>query len=317
MRNTLTLLAILSTLTSTGAMAGDMVTLNPHVILTKGVLTVGDLFEPAGSYAEHVLAPAPKAGSELTLTRADLQRVADTFRLDWHSSDEALVATIERDALVVTPDMLTQALNKSDLTNLIDAGADITVQAPLDGVAVMGQDMPEIAFEGISYDPLKQTFTANVILKRDGKVLAKSAVSGIAARMIDVPVLTANIERGTTISKSDVTTVRLPAKDVKAVLASSIDDVVGMVAKRTLSAQQPLAKSDLAAPLMVRRNEIVVVTYQNGPIVLSTRARALANATKGETVQLQNPNSKKIIEAVVTGPQQTTISMDSALAISG
>lgn len=316
MRNSLTILATLSLL-SGPAFAGDLVSLNPRVILTKGVLTVGDLFQPAGSYAEHVLAPAPKAGSELTLTRADLQRVADTFRLDWHSDDADLTVTVERDALVVTPTMLSEALAKSDLTNLVDADADITVQSPADGVAVMGQEMPDIAFEDLRYDALKQSFTATALMKRDGKLLAKSQISGLAARMIDVPVLTSSVERGVSIGKSDITTVRLPAKDVKASVVSSVADVVGMIAKRTLSAQQPLAKSDLVAPLMVRRNEIVIVTYKNGSIVLSTRARAMANGTKGETVQLQNPASKKIIEAVVTGPQQATITMDSALAING
>ncbi len=315
----LTVMALVTVLGMGSAVAAEPapVMLNPHIVLTKDMLTVGDLFEPAGPNADHVLAAAPKAGTELTLTRDELQRVADSFHIDWHSDDANLTAVIERDALIVTPAMLSEALAKSDLSSKIDKEADIAVQSPVDGIVLNGQALPDIRFEAVSYDALSQSFTAIAVLSRDGKTVLRTIVAGLATKMIDVPVLTTAMERGVRIGSADVTTIRLPAKDMKPSQLTRLDDIVGMVTKKTIHAEQPLAKTDLAEPVLVRRNEIVTVVYQNGAIALSTKARSLVNGVRGETVQLENPSSKKIIEATVTGPQQVTISMDGMASING
>ena len=293
------------------------VTLNPQVFLTKDVLTVGDLFQPAGADADHVLSPAPAIGKDLTLNAADLQRVAYIFHLDWHGTDPSLTATIARDAMIVTPDMLATALQQSDLTNKMDPDAEISVQTPADGIMVEGRDAPGIAFENVSLDPLTHNFTATAIVSHPGQAETRTAISGLATHMVDVPVLNTPIERGARIGSGDITTLRLPEHDLRASYATHAEELIGMVTRRSLDANKPLAKNDLTPPVLVHRNEIVTVIYKNGLMALTTKARALANAGKGDTIQLENPSSKKIIEATVTGPQQTTITADSTVAISG
>lgn len=302
---------------SAPAYADDVVTLNPHVILAKEVLTVGDLFSGAGPHADHILAPAPKPGSELVLKQTDLQRVTDAFRLTWDNGDPSVTATIERDAVLVTPMMLSEALGKSDLADKIASDADILVDSPVDGIALNGQGLPDMAFDALSYDPLTQRFSGIAKLSRDGKVVSRTPISGMAAKMLDVPMLSGPIDRGMQIGSTDVISVRMPARDVKPGMVTHTEDLVGMVARRALKNNAPIAKNDVIPQILVRRNEIVSVTYKNGTIVLTTKARALANAAKGDTVQLENPSSKKIIEAVVTGPQQTTVTMDTTVSISG
>jgi flagella basal body P-ring formation protein FlgA len=291
------------------------VMLNPRIVLDKDVLTVGDLFEPGGPNADHVLAMAPAAGTDLTLTCAELQRVADAFHLDWHSDDPSLTAVIERNAMLVTPDMLAKALAKADLAGKIDTDAEIAVQSPANGVVMTGQDMPDITFEAVSYDPLSQKFTATAVLTRGGDKPVRTAIAGVATRLMDVPVLNAPVERGARIGSSDITVMRLPVKDVRASMINRAQDLIGMVTRRTLDPQKPILKADLVPPVLIHRNEIVTVTYKNGAMSLTTKAKALANGVKGEVVQLENPSSKKLIEATVTGPQQAIISLDDTISL--
>ncbi|HEY1096480.1 MAG TPA: flagellar basal body P-ring formation chaperone FlgA, partial [Alphaproteobacteria bacterium] len=196
-------------------------------------------------------------------------------------------------------------------------GAEISLSQPVEGIIVPGHEKPLLTVTNIAYDALSQNFTATVLASRDGKILNKTLVAGLATEMTDVPVLTAPIERGAIIGNADVSTVRMPKKSLRLGIVDHLNDIVGMAAKRNLRANETLDKASLMSPVLVRRNQIVTVTYKNGPITLSTKARAMANAARGETVQLENPTSKKIIEAVVTGPQQTTVQMDTTIVING
>jgi flagella basal body P-ring formation protein FlgA len=284
--------------------------INTHIMLQKDVLLVGDVFNNISStYAKHALAPAPAVGQDLVLSASDLERISKTFRLGWQNNNPDVKVTVERDAMLIDHATLINALSESELGHQIDHGTEISISRPVDGITVYGHDMPQLTVTDISYDPLTQNFTAVILASRDRKIINKTTISGMATKMVDMPVLTAPVDRGTVIGKSDLTTVRVPAKSVRFGMVDRIEDVAGMVAKRNIRPNEFVEKTSLMPPVLVRRNEIVTVTYRNGPIVLSTKARALANATRGETVQLENPISKKLIEAVVTGPQQTVVQM--------
>lgn len=58
----------------------------------------------------------------------------------------------------------------------------------------------------------------------------------------------------------------------------------------------------------IRRGDLVTLTYEIGPLRLSTRAKATASAAQGEAIRLVNLDSERVIDAVVTGPGQATVS---------
>ena len=55
-------------------------------------------------------------------------------------------------------------------------------------------------------------------------------------------------------------------------------------------------------PVMVHRSETIDVTWSAGGISLTMSGVAQKDAAAGESVAVQNPASKKMIDAVVTGP---------------
>ena len=64
---------------------------------------------------------------------------------------------------------------------------------------------------------------------------------------------------------------------------------------------------DVSAPQVVKANEIVTLTYDNGGVSLALQAKALAGGGVGETINVQNVTSKKTVQAVVTGPGQAAV----------
>jgi len=59
---------------------------------------------------------------------------------------------------------------------------------------------------------------------------------------------------------------------------------------------------------LIRRGDLVTLTYRTGALQLTARARATANAAEGEAIRLVNIDSDRTVEAVVTGPGQASAS---------
>ena len=64
---------------------------------------------------------------------------------------------------------------------------------------------------------------------------------------------------------------------------------------------------DVSAPQVIKTGDTVTVTYEADGISLALQAKAMGSAAQGETVMIQNTSSKKVIQAVASGPGQAVI----------
>jgi len=83
--------------------------------------------------------------------------------------------------------------------------------------------------------------------------------------------------------------------------------VIGMAARRPLRAGAAALVRDVSAPQVIKQGEVVTVTFEDGGVSLSLQAKALSGAGVGEALNVQNTTSKKIVQAVVTGPGQAMV----------
>ena len=58
---------------------------------------------------------------------------------------------------------------------------------------------------------------------------------------------------------------------------------------------------------MIKAGDIVTVTYEADGVSLALQGKAMGAAGVGETLAVQNTASKKIIQAMVTGPGQAVV----------
>lgn len=136
------------------------------------------------------------------------------------------------------------------------------------------------------------------------KVTLKSDADAVGENSVMVPVLAAPLAPNSVISAEDITEMPVNRDELRASMVLRKEDLIGMVPRRTLMAGTALQQSDVMPPLMVKRNELITVSYKNGVIALSTKARAMNNAAKGDVITLMNLTSQKPFQAIITGPQQ-------------
>lgn len=77
---------------------------------------------------------------------------------------------------------------------------------------------------------------------------------------------------------------------------------------------QPAPTATIADPapsaraILIKRGEQINVVYTQGPLRLTTRARALNGAAEGETVRVLTLPAERQLEARVSGPGEATVS---------
>lgn len=131
----------------------------------------------------------------------------------------------------------------------------------------------------------------------------------------EMPVLARALATGDVITSSDivmnVVDGRLPADTVNDLTA-----LIGQAAKRPLIAGRPVRASDIRTPLAIKKGDTVTLLYSVGPVRLSARGRALADASIGEPVRVLNPQSNKTVDAFATGSGEARVSPAAAASLS-
>lgn len=83
--------------------------------------------------------------------------------------------------------------------------------------------------------------------------------------------------------------------------------VIGQAARRPLRAGTAVSLADLSAPKVIRKDDMVTVAFAADGIKLVLQGKALSGAAVGDVIDILNPASKKVIQAVASGPDQAVV----------
>jgi len=143
---------------------------------------------------------------------------------------------------------------------------------------------------------------------------AARAPAPAAERMVEALTWAHDLSAGDLVRPEDVVWTKTPARLVPHDAERDPDAVVGQAARHALREGAPAAVHDLAPPRVIRRDQDVEVVFLQDGIRLVLTGRALADAALGEPVAVLNPQSKKTIDAVASGPGQAVIGPAAAQA---
>ena len=107
------------------------------------------------------------------------------------------------------------------------------------------------------------------------------------------------------LKASDLTVLRRPKTESSAL--TDANAVVGLAARRQLHPGQPLSATDLMKPEIVQRNDTVTIVYQVPGVTLTLRGQAQDNGALGDTIGVLNVESKRVVQAVISGPDRVTV----------
>lgn len=123
-----------------------------------------------------------------------------------------------------------------------------------------------------------------------------------AGRTKEVLVFTRALSAGEIVAPTDIAWQPVQAHLTGGSLISDPEIAIGKTVRTPVREGGVVRPGDLTAPVVVKRTEMVKVSWQLNGISLSMTGPAQKDGAIGDLILVQNPQSKKLIEAVVTGP---------------
>lgn len=122
------------------------------------------------------------------------------------------------------------------------------------------------------------------------------------AKTVDALTFARNLAAGEIVRPEDVLWTKVQAHLVPADAPSDPSQVIGLSTRHTEREGMTVAARDLVAQKVIKKDQVVSVTYEVDGVVLKLQGKAVADAAVGDVIQVLNTQSKKTIEAVATGP---------------
>jgi flagella basal body P-ring formation protein FlgA len=112
---------------------------------------------------------------------------------------------------------------------------------------------------------------------------------------------------GEVVRASDIEERRLRAERVRPGMAQRAEDVIGRQLRRPIGTDMPFVTVDLVAPVVIAKNQAVLMLLEAPGIALTAQGRALDAAAIGEVVQVMNLASRQVVEAEAIGPGRVRV----------
>jgi flagella basal body P-ring formation protein FlgA len=302
---TVTAAVLLSATAADRLLAAGELVLRSNITVSSDIVRIGDLFDNAAGAADVPIFRSPSPGRSGFLTARRVSYAVRNFGLDWNNPYRISEIAVYRDGrqipLSEIEDAIKARIEQLD-GNKRAADLDLAFDTTPEPFVVPSDAADEIAFLHADFEARSGRFVAVITTSGKSAGTAQRKFTGRAIDVVSAPVLSRPVDRGVRITGEDVTMTRMPRSSVPTNALFESSDVVGMVATRRLRSGVVVRVRDVERPRVVRKSELVTVVYIVPGLQLTAKAQALESGGKGDVVTIMNPRSKRVFEAVVTGP---------------
>lgn len=285
-------------------------TLKRTATIMSELVRIGDLVDHAGAVADVAIFRAPDLGQTGSVSAASVIEAVRPHHIISLNTRGIGDVTVTRASRAFTAKdfeaRLLRALggqqglgDAKDLGVTFDHGVRTLQVEPAAG---------ELAIARFQYDA--QTRRFDVTFEVPGSAVARRLplrFIGSVAETVEAVIPLRPLAANETIKASDITVERRPKPEFAGAPAASIEDVLGFAAKRALRPGQAIRAADLQKPELVGRNDTVMMLFEAPGILMTIRGKAIEAGALGDTINVLNVESKRTIQATVSGPGQVTV----------
>lgn len=299
------LLALGVMLGLSAAAAAERPVLKGNLTVTGSVITLGDLVDNAGPSAKEALFQAPDLG---TIGTIQAWRIAEAARgLGVENIDLRNIQSVrvERPGRLANPAEITDLVAQEFMVKGAIADRERVVVQLDQGVAPIRFDAPaeaRLKVDNLVQDNSSGRFEALISLDGPAGRQRQVRVNGFLTELIDALRLRRTVGKGEAVSPDDVTVERVARTRAAGDIAASFAEIQGLVAKRALADGTYVRGADLEKPKVIARNDPVTIVLETRNMVLSVRGKALDSGAVGDVIDVQNANSKRVVQATILGP---------------
>ncbi|WEK05548.1 MAG: flagellar basal body P-ring formation chaperone FlgA [Candidatus Devosia phytovorans] len=289
--------------------------LRSDIMVSAPLVTVGDMFEDAGTQAETALFRSPQPGTSGQVPLADVTAAMTRIGLAQFDAAGVTAIRVTRTAAVVDEAALNDLITQ-DLT----ARGIVTGDMSLDTLftpaftPVNAEDVANpVSVISLRYLPGNGAFTARFSIAGKAEPVD---VSGTIELMVEAPHITTTLPAGALLAADNIEMRPVPLKYVENQGTVRFEDVIGKTLTRQSRQGMMLRPSDVSVPATIAKNDAVTIYFRKGLMTLSVKGQAVTSAAQGAPVQVLNLMSKRVISATAIAPGAVEVGND-PLALAG
>ncbi len=275
--------------------------LKERVQVTSPIVTVGDMFDNAGLLAEQALFRSPAPGTMGQVSIHSIRTAATKIGITDFENPGFASISVARSGIELDQTMLEQLVS-DELRQRGVLRQGMSVSAFLNGQlsGLFAEDVPgAITLQNLRYIPSGSSFTARFILAGQPRPVD---ISGRLDFTIQAPHLVGSLPAGRILGPDDIEMRPLPLQFASTAGVPRLDQLIGKQLQRNMLDGAALRLQDVAEPVLIARNQIVTLYLKNGPLTLTVRGQALADAARGETVSVLNLLSNTVVQGIAANP---------------
>ncbi len=277
--------------------------LRAAVTVHGNVVTIGDFFDNPGPLAPTPLFRPPDIGETGTVDAWQVIDAAQRAGLANPVANGIHEVRVTRAGIEITAERITGLVSEAISQRLGQREAEslqVTYASLPRLLQADAASANPVRLASLNWSRTSGGFSAVLIIDR-GHGNKRFTITGTAIEMRSVVVPSRTIDRNTTIGRDDVKLTKVPRSQADSRFASSLEDVVGLAARRPLRAGQAINVADVAPPQLVRRGEAVTIIYQVPGLTLTARGQAMESGIDGDMVNVLNGQSRRIVRGSVIG----------------
>lgn len=296
-----------------GSMAGFAAPiLKSNVTVSSSIVTVSDMFEDAGVWAEEALFRAPAPGTVGDVSLEAVRQATARIGLTEFENVGLLSVKVARAGVLIGETEIAKTL----ADHLVRSGnispnmdVQLELSEPLSAIYAETGDTP-LLLDQIRYVPGTNTFAARFdVAGRPTPI----TVNGRLFFTVEAPHLAHQMPAGSVISADDIIMRPISAQVADATGIPSLEDLIGKQVTRQMREGLLVRLADISDPIVVARNETVTLYLKSGQMTLTVRGQALNNASRGETVSVLNLVSNRVVRGIAVNPGTVEIAPQSSM----
>lgn len=288
--------------------------LRAEVTVTADLVRLGDLVDNAGDHAQTAVFRSPDLGHTGRVPAAQVIAAARRAGLADIAAGNVREVSVSRAARIVPLVEMEEriAANLARSLGLVDSGqVRVAFDRGTRPIALEPTQDGELHVQRIDHDARSGRFEAMLGLS-GSETIGPFRIAGTANELVEFVVPARVINRGEVLRSSDLSVERRARNEMPMLSSDSVTaltQAVGMAARRPLQPERAFRTADLMRPEIVERNGNVLILLDVPGLTLTVRGKALEAGAEGDTVQVQNLQSRKTLQGIVTGPGRVTVQM--------
>ncbi|MEA2936941.1 MAG: flagellar basal body P-ring formation protein FlgA [Alphaproteobacteria bacterium] len=290
--------------------------LRAEATIASDIVRIGDLIDNAGAVAEMPIFRAPDLGQVGSVPASrviEAVRMHLTVALDTRGIAEVVVRRSSR--AITAKDIEARLLRAlAGQQGLADAAnLTVTFDNEVRTLQVETGANAELQVARLTFEPRNGRF--DVAFELPGSAAARKLplrFTGSIAETFEALVPTRPLAQGDVLKAGDLTVVRRPKAEYAPNVIVDAERAIGLTPRRALRPGQVIRQSDVAKPEVVARNETVTISYEVPGILLTIRGQAQEAGAQGDLINVVNVQTKRTIQATITGPGRVSVAAASA-----